>query len=279
MKKILVTGSSGYVGKHLCALLSKEYHVYGVDTEYSTGNLRRFYQSDIRHLEDTHLSWNNMPFEYDCIIHLAAKVRVNESVLTPTLYYDHNINGTTNILREIKTKNFIFASTGTAENPIVPYSLSKRVCEDIVKDMCASRNIKYTIFRFYNITGTAGYPATNPDGLFYNLEQARKTGTFKLYGTDYNTPDGTAIRDYVHVMEICHAIKKAIETPANNVENLGHGKGHSVKEIVEQYQLVNNCKFDVISCQRREGDLECSVLDNVSSYMSDLYTFDELLKV
>ena len=104
-------------------------------------------------------------------------------------------------------------------------------------------------------------------------------GTFNLFGTDYNTFDGSPIRDYVHVMEICHAIREAIEKPANGLENLGHGVGHTVKEMITKYQEVNNCKFDVVPCQRREGDLEYSVLDNVSTYMKELYSFDELMKV
>ena len=78
--------------------------------------------------------------------------------------------------------------------------------------------------------------------------------------------------------EFGHAIETAIEKPANGLENLGHGKGHSVLEMANKYQEVNNCKFDVVPCQRREGDLECSVLKNVSPYMKQLYTFDELMK-
>ena len=203
--------------------------------------------------------------------------RSNESVVMPHSYYNTNIHGTKNVLFGIKYKNFIFASTGAAENPISPYALSKRVAEDIVKEACHTGY--YTIFRFYNVIGTDGIiQPTNPDGLFYNLMKAERNGTFNLYGTDYNTPDGSAIRDYVHVLEICRAIETAIERPANRLENLGHGKGHSVKEMIAKYQEVNNCKFDVVPCQRREGDLEYSVLANVSPYMKQLYTFDELMK-
>ena len=280
-KNILITGSSGYIGQHLVKLLRDDYEVYGIDNRAIDNDLlddNHFMAMDIRYgLEDFLFNFQDWPEVWDCVVHLAALVRVNESVEQPYSYYNTNINGTANVLHGLKYKNFIFASTGAAENPISPYALSKRVAEDIVKEACHTGY--YTIFRFYNVIGTDGIiQPTNPDGLFSNLIKAERYGTFNLYGTDYNTFDGSPIRDYVHVMEICHAIREAIEKPANGLENLGHGIGHSVKEIVAKYQEVNNCKFEVVPCQRREGDLEYSVLNNVSSYMQELYTFDELMK-
>ena len=280
-KNILITGSSGYIGQHLVKLLEQDYDVYGIDMTPCHNDYlkhRNFMQINIRYdIADFLFAINNWPSEFDAIIHLAALVRVNESVEQPYSYYDTNINGTVNVLNDIKHKNFIFASTGAAENPISPYALSKRVTEDIVHEFCHTNN--YTIFRFYNVIGTDGViQPTNPDGLFSNLIKAERSGTFNLFGTDYNTPDGSPVRDYVHVLEICHALREAIERPANGLENLGHGQGHTVKQMVEKYQEVNNCKFDVVPCQRREGDLEYSVLDNVSPYMKHRYTFDELMK-
>ena len=279
-KKILITGSSGYIGQHLVKLLKDDYEVYGIDKltlAHDYLDEGRFIQYDIRHvIEGFVLSLNDWPEVFDCVIHLAALVRVNESVEMPYYYYNTNVEGTSNVLNQLKYHNFIFASTGAAENPISPYALSKRMAEDIVNESCHAGY--YTIFRFYNVIGTDGMPPTNPDGLFSNLIKAQNEGTFKLYGTDYNTHDGSAVRDYVHVMEICHAIRKAIEKPARGLENLGHGVGHSVKEIIAKYQEVNNCKFDVVPCQRREGDLEYSVLKNVSPYMKQLYSFDEMMK-
>lgn len=281
MKKVLVTGSSGYIGQHLVKLLKREgYEVFGIDNQKCINDYlkyKNFLEIDIRYdIEDFLFALGDWPDEFDAVIHLAALVRVNESVEQPYSYYNTNINGTTNVLHGLKYKNFIFASTGAAQNPISPYALSKRVAEDIVHESCHDSN--YTIFRFYNVIGTDGVSPTNPDGLFSNLIKAEKGGTFNLYGTDYNTHDGTPIRDYVHVNEICYALMEAIERPANGLENLGHGKGHSVMEMITKYQEVNKCKFDIIPCQRREGDLEYSVLDNVSSYMKELYTFDELMK-
>ena len=281
MKSVLITGSSGYIGQHLVKFLRNDYNVYGIDMKHCINDYLKhdhFMQMDVRFdLYDFMFDFNEWTNEFDAVIHLAALVRVNESVEQPYSYYNTNINGTVNVLHGIRYKNFIFASTGAAENPISPYALSKRVAEDIVHEFCHTNY--YTIFRFYNVIGTDGIiQPTNPDGLFSNLIKAERSGTFNLFGTDYATSDGSAVRDYVHVLEICHSIREAIERPANGLENLGHGQGHTVKQMVEKYQEVNNCKFDVVPCQRREGDLEYSVLKNVSPYMKQLYTFDELMK-
>ena len=280
-KNILITGSSGYIGQHLVKLLQKEYDVYGIDNKRAFNDYlkhKNFFEIDIRYdIQDFLFLFNDWPDEFDCVIHLAALVRVNESVEQPYAYYDTNFNGTVNVLTSIHHKNFIFASTGAAENPISPYALSKRVAEDIVHESC--HDSYYTIFRFYNVIGTDGIiQPTNPDGLFSNLIKAEKNGSFNLFGTDYNTSDGSPIRDYVHVMEICYAIREAIEKPANGLENLGHGIGHTVKQMITKYQEVNKCKFEVVPCQRREGDLEYSVLENVSPYMYELYTLYEMMK-
>ena len=278
MKKVLITGSSGYIGQHLVKLLKKEgYEVFGVDIKPCLNDYllpKQFLSYDITN--GYQLCHSD---EFDTVVHLAALVKVNESVLKPYEYYDTNINGTHNVLYNVKFKNFVFASTGTAANPINPYALSKRCAEDVVERYCIENTKTFTSFRFYNVIGSDGIAPTNMDGLMYNLMKARETGSFNLYGGDYNTPDGTPVRDYVHVNEICHSIQKAIETPANSLENLGHGRGHTVKEMVDVFKLVNNCDFVVNYCQRREGDLEYSVLDNPSTYMESTYTLSQLLKV
>jgi hypothetical protein len=134
-------------------------------------------------------------------------------------------------------------------------------------------------FRFYNVTGSDGIHPTNPDGLMWNLMNARTTGQFNLFGNDYNTIDGSCVRDYTHVNEICHAVIQGIEQSTNQIENLGHGVGTSVKQMIEIFQRVNNCQFETVVCPRREGDLETSVLDNPSVFMQHLYTIDNLLKI
>jgi UDP-glucose 4-epimerase len=284
MKKILITGCKGYIGQHLCKLLQHEYEIYGLDLVQ--GN-RVFYALDdghyvnhnIRHnIEHCVLDLLDWPDKFDCVIHLGALVRVNESMERPTEYYETNIKGTLNVLEDFACDNFIFASTGAAEYPVSPYALSKRCGEDIVKEQCAKHQRDFTIFRFYNVIGSDGIPPTNVDGLFYNLMKAQITGEFNLYGDDYETRDGSPVRDYVHVNEICHAIWQAIETPAMKLENLGHGVGMTVKEMVETYKKVNNCYFKVNVLPKRPGDLKYSVLDNPSKYMVNLYTNEELLR-
>ncbi len=284
MKKILITGCDGYIGQHLCKLLKDEYEIYGIDMARGKRaaynfNAGHYVNHNIRHYRiDSVLDIYTWPVKFDCVIHLAALVRVNESVATPTIYYETNITGTINVIEDFACDNFIFASTGAAEYPVSPYALSKRCGEDIVKELCAKHQRDFTIFRFYNVIGSDGIPPTNVDGLFYNLMKAQETGEFNLYGDDYETRDGSPVRDYVHVNEICHAIWQAIETPAMNLQNLGHGIGMTVKEMVDIYKKVNNCDFKVNVLPRRPGDLQSSVLDNPSKYMVHLYTNEELLR-
>jgi UDP-glucose 4-epimerase len=273
-KKVLITGNSGYIGSHLTKMLENEYEIYGLDVRPPQFEMANFMQVSI-----------NQPFnieeEFDAVIHLAALVNVGESEQKPISYYITNLNGTMNVVNKIKTKNFIFASTGAADGCESAYGISKRAAEDVVREFCTQhRPTPYTIFRFYNVIGSDGFNPTNPDGLMYNLMKARETGEFTIYGTDYErTSDGTCVRDYVHVNEICDALKQAIEKPSNSVECLGHGVGYTVKEIVNLFQKVNDVDFDVIKGPRRKGDIEVSVLENVSPYMRNLYTMEELLKV
>lgn len=284
MKKILITGNSGYIGSHLSKMLTAEngYEIHGLDINNPQHPVDNFYNIDI-----------TKPFssdeEYDAVIHLAALVNVGESEKIPTQYYVTNLNGTVNVLRKIKTKNFIFASTGAAELCESAYGISKRAAEDVVKEYCVENSVPYTIFRFYNVIGTSGFNPTNPDGLMYNLLKSKDTREFTIFGNDYPTgKDGTCIRDYVHVDEICYALKLAIENPANNIECLGHGVGHSVAEMFEIFERVNQAYLyptgeeDAVMLKygpRRPGDAAVSVLEDVSSYMVNMYSIEELLKV
>ena len=281
MKKILITGCSGYIGSHLCKRLESEYEIYGLDVRTNEHPVKQFFQADInRPLE--------VGFEFDAVIHLAALVNVGQSEQMPIQYYITNLNGTMNVLNKINTKNFIFASTGAAESCTSAYGVSKRAAEDVVKEYCTVHNpTPYTIFRFYNVIGTSGYAPTNPDGLMYNLMRSEYTREFTIFGNDYETPDGTCIRDYVHVDEICEAIRIAIEKPANGIECLGHGVGYSVKEIVDIFEKVNDSRLgegtdEAITVRygpRRQGDVPVSVLEDVSTYMKNLYSIDELLRL
>jgi len=269
MKKILVTGNSGYIGSHLCKALSRDYEVWGLDVNSPLAQVHQHYYSDIR---STLLGRFD---KFDAVVHLAALVKVGESKEAPYDYYDTNINGTMRVVG-LPCDNFIFASTGCAPDCSSPYAISKLAAEQVVQEY---RKFNYTIFRFHNVIGTAGFQPTNPDGLMSKLKLATFTGKFTIYGTDYNTKDGTAIRDYVHVQEICAAIILAIETPSNSIENLGHGNGYTVREMVDQFKKSNGVDFEVLSGPRRPGDLESSVLDKPSRYMKKLYSINELLVV
>ncbi len=265
MKKVLVTGSEGYIGKHLIKMLENKYDVYKLDLVDPSNPI------DIR-------KSINIDIEFDTVVHLAALVNVSRSTKFPLEYHDTNVNGTVNCLRDLQYKNFVFASTGSAAGLASPYAISKKMAELIVEDYCRKNNKEFTMFRFYNVTGVDGFPPTNPDGLMASLIRAQDEGIFYVYGGDYNTPDGSAIRDYTHVNEICSALVRAIDTASNSLENLGHGVGTSVKEMVRLYKEINNCDFKVEIRDRRPGDLEVSVLDNVSQYMTKLYDIKDLLR-
>jgi UDP-glucose 4-epimerase len=265
MKKILITGNSGYIGSHLSKLLEGEYEVYGMDLNNPQHPVVKHYKHDIR---------QNLPankIEFDAIVHLAALVNVGESQSKPTDYVMHGL----------KYKNFILASTGAAEYCASAYGTSKKAAEDCVKEWCEYQKIPFTTFRFYNVIGSDGFKPTNPDGLMYNLLKAEERGEFTIYGTDYETihGDGTCVRDYVHVMEICEALKTAIELPSNKIECLGHGVGYTVKEIVNLFCKVNDVDFMIKSGPRRDGDLPSSVLEDVSPYMKSIYSMEDLLKI
>jgi UDP-glucose 4-epimerase len=248
-------------------------YTVGLDRVFKPQIADKFVQQDI-------LEGKVVEGEFDTVVHLAALVNVGDSVKNPMRYYETNVTGTLKMLENVDYKHFIFASTGAAENSISPYALSKRATEDMVRQYCKLNDKECTMFRFYNVIGSAGYDPTNMDGLMYNLINATKTGEFNVYGDTYDTYDGTALRDYVHVSEICNAIKKAIEMPSTNeIDNLATGSGYSVLQMIDFFKEVNNCDFKVNILPRRPGDLARSVLRDVSPYMKEIFTIQEKLKV
>ena len=272
--KILITGSSGYIGRHLCHVLQDE-DVTGLDKFYRPQKSKHFIEQNI-------LDSNPIEDEYDVVVHLAALIKVGQSMMCPMEYYKNNVTGTLKVLENIRTKNFIFASTGAAEFSQFgsPYGLSKLQTESLVRQYCTLNNIDFTIFRFYNVIGTIGYEPTNVDGLMYNLIKAKETGEFNVFGNDYNTPDGTAVRDYVHVLEICRAIQFAIKRPSNlMIENLGSGTGYSVQKMIDTFKKVNGVDFKVNYLPKRAGDLPENVLKNVSPYMQKTFTIEQMLRI
>lgn len=261
--KILITGSEGFIGKHLVKQLKDFYEVHQVD-------IKNTVPIDITHSI-------NFDIEFDAVVHLAALVNVNRSLDHPAKYFNVNVNGTLNLLENLNYKHFIFASSASAAGMTNPYGISKRMAEYLVEDHCQKNNKDYTIFRFSNVTGTDGFPPRE-DSLLAKLMQAEKDGVFQIYGTDYNTPDGTAIRDYTHVNEVCDAIAQALVQPSNSLESLGHGIGTSVKEICDIYMRVNNCTFKIVRLPRRLGDMETSISQTPSKYIRKQYTIEDLLR-
>jgi UDP-glucose 4-epimerase len=275
MKKIMVTGCTGYIGQHLVRYLNElgGYYVYGVDTNYNSSMASYLYGINIK---DISLGIYDYPIEFDAVVHLAALVRVGESVEQPARYYNTNIRGSFNIIDKVCTHNFVFASTGAAEKMSSPYAISKKVVEDYIID----RVKNYTIFRFYNVVGSDyGIKPTNPDGILSNLIKAKETDTFKIHGVDYPTKDGTCVREYVHVMDICRAIVKAIDKPTNQIENLAYGDTRTVREIVDIFRKTNNVNFGIQLGKARDGDAAEYYLKNPSSLMERNYTYEDMFRV
>lgn len=268
--KILVTGSNGYIGKHLCSILS-EHEVFGLDLHdrNQAPNVKKYFQTDIR--KDS----LNIDEEFDAVIHLAALVSVSESVKKPKDYYDTNTLGTINLLKHIYYDQFIFGSTCSAAYPENPYGVSKLVAETYVEWLASD----YTIFRFYNVIGSDGYSPTNEDGLFFNLIKSLETGQIDIFGSDYDTKDGTAVRDYVHVMEICHSIKSALNNNSMKIENLGHGAGYSVEQIINCFEKTNDIILKRNYLERRDGDPAVITLNHISDYMINMYSLSDYLTV
>jgi len=263
MKKVLITGSSGYIGSHLCKMLAEKYIVQGLDIK----------QKDIAHNEI-------IDDEYDCVVHLASYFSGSQSTFNPSLCYTFNVTGTINLLNTIKTKNIIFTSSGQTSLYANPLSISKQAIEDCVVEYCnKNKRTSYTIFRIHYVLGGDIVKFGNTYGLMASLINAVNTGQFTIHGDDYNTADGTCIRDYVHVNEICHAIAQAIEEPANGMEELGHGSGKSIKEIVKLFKSVNNVNFNTILGSRLAGEPAEVVCKKPSRYLKKMYEIEDLLKI
>lgn len=270
MKNVLITGDMGYIGSHLKQMIQK------TRTDINVQGFDFFSGEDIKIASCFYK--NVFDIEWDVIVHLAALVKVGESVKHPISYYQTNVKGTINALQFLNYNHFIFASTGAASNPTSPYGYSKLMAEHCVQEHCITNNLDHTIFRFYNVIGQDGFNPTNEDGLFYKLKQACHTKEFELYGTNYKTKDGTCVREYIHVNDICKSIIKAIDEPSNSIENLAYGDTRTVKEIINIFKEVNNVNFQIKEMPRRKGDLEACYLPNPSFYMNRNYSYEQMLK-
>lgn len=277
MPKVLVTGSSGYIGQTLVDMLPSSYEIHCLDRKVAKViQPARCYLQDINNMEE-------LKDHYDVVIHLAALVNVKQSTEMPLTYFKTNFGGTLKLLENVDCDHFIFASTGAAENPTSPYAMSKRNAESMIRSYCQIVKKKCTIFRFYNVTGMGVIGPTNPDGLLYNLMKAKETGVFNIYGKKYFTKDGTALRDYIHVKDVCGALIRSMENPSvalmDQIQNLGTGHGHTVLEMANIFKRVNNCDFEIRFLENRVGDLPKSVLLDPSPYFKNNYTIEQMLRI
>ena len=276
--KVLVTGCSGYIGSHLCKLLSKDPNIelYGLDKSVPVHTSLNF---DLQNINWTNY-WSHEinTTIFDCIIHLAAEVSVPRSVGNPIPYYQTNVVGTLNLLSKIRTKKFIYGSTGSAAHLSNPYSVSKKAAEEIVEQHCKTHSIEYSIIRLNNVLGSDSLPIRK-DTILAHLINSIETKSFMIYGTDYDTKDGTCERDYTHVIDVCEGIKRVINSSSNQLEEFGTGQATTVKEVVEGFQKLNHCDFKIIPMPRRPGDVARSVVKTPSKFFKPNLNITEMLSI
>ena len=308
--KILVTGGLGYIGSHVTVLLlQKGYEVISVDNldnsslkvldgiESITGNRPFFEAFDVRNEDQMSLLFDKFP-EIDGVIHFAAHKAVGESVENPLKYYENNISGLVQILKPVIQKSipFIFSSSCTVygqadQMPITemaaikkaesPYGNTKQIGEEIIQDTCrVSPNINATALRYFNPIGAhqsaliGELPIGVPQNLVPYITQTA-TGQreqLSVFGDNYPTPDGTAIRDYIHVVDLAQAhvtaLKKLLKNEqATNFDfyNVGTGKGSSVLEVITAFETVTGKKLNYKIVDKREGDVTQAFADTTKA--------------
>lgn len=296
--KILVTGGAGYIGSHTCVeLLNEGFEVVAIDNfsnskSSSLDAIKKITGKDFKFYEIDYLDKDalNKVFEenkIDAVINFAGFKAVGESVQKPIEYYTNNISGALNLLdvmRKHNVKKFVFSSSATVYGnpekiPLTedckiggttnPYGTSKLFIEQILKDIYASDNSwDIIILRYFNPVGAheSGLIGEDPKGIPNNLmPYIAKVATKELkelsvFGNDYNTPDGTGVRDYIHVVDLAKGHVLALnklekEGKGLFIYNLGTGTGYSVLDLVHAYEKANNVKVPYKIAPRRDGDI------------------------
>jgi UDP-glucose 4-epimerase len=297
MKKILLAGGAGYIGSHTAVeLLESGYEVIVADNysnscpeavrrvEEITGKSVKTYEVDIKDSEKLEEVFKEN--EIDAVIHFAGLKAVGESVEKPVLYYRNNIDTTLSLLEcmhKYGVKNIIFSSSATVygeENPVPyteemkrgtctnPYGWTKVMMEQILEDAAkADKELSVVLLRYFNPIGAheSGRIGEDPQGIPNNLMPyvaqvaVGRREKLTIFGRDYNTPDGTCRRDYIHVVDLAKGHVKAIdyilEHDGVEIFNLGTGTPYSVTEIVETFEKVNSIKIHRVYGSRRAGDL------------------------
>lgn len=293
-KNILVSGGAGYIGSHTCvALLESGYSVIVADnlSNSKPDILERihkitnsdiiFYKTDVTDsLSVKHIFEENQIYG---VIHCAGFKAVGESVKTPLTYYRNNLLSTIELAKaciEHNVKNFVFSSSATVygenhapftENmPLMPatnpYGETKIMSEKILRDTTAAdEGFSVSLLRYFNPVGAheSGFIGEDPNGIPSNLmpyitKVAKgQLALLRVFGNDYDTPDGTGIRDYIHVMDLAegHVAALANMKPGVSVYNLGTGKGTSVLELIHAFERTNGIKIPYTITQRRPGDI------------------------
>jgi UDP-glucose 4-epimerase len=289
--KILVTGGCGYIGSHtIIDLLENGYDVVSIDNLSNSNQeiikkvdqiTKKSFKNYVVDLCDINLVCQIFELEKPThIIHFAAFKSVPESVQKPLKYYQNNLVSLINLLQlsqDFKVEKFIFSSSCsvygnpstlpvTENSPLLiaetPYASTKQMCEKIIHDFSKVSEIKFTILRYFNPVGNhqSGLinQELNGDSIFSNLIKSLQSNSeFTIYGGDYPTPDGTPIRDFIHVMDIARAHTLSIERQSDKFKilNLGFGKGISILEIIETFEKITNNKLNWKIGERRSGDV------------------------
>ena len=301
--RILVTGGTGFIGSNTCVELIRNGHeIVIVDNLYNskidvldkiaeiTGHKPLFYQTDILDYEGLDQVFQSHPF--DAVIHFAGYKAVGESVEKPLLYYQNNIAGSINlyaIMKKHQVKKLVFSSSatvygddfdvpfkeeyglGTTTNP---YGTTKKMNEMIITDMGkADPEMSSVILRYFNPIGAdeTGLLGEHPNGIPNNLVPyiaqvvMGQRDYLRVWGNDYDTPDGTGVRDYIHVVDLAKAHVKAIEYAAEHqgteVINIGTGKGYSVLEVLHAYEKACGKEIPFKIMDRRPGDIAVCYAD------------------
>jgi len=284
-KSVLVTGGAGYIGAHACKALAKAGYtpvtydnlVYGHPKAVRWGPLEKGDIGDRKQLEMVMKKYNP-----SAVMHFAAYAYVGESVMNPKIYYRNNVAGTLSLLESMISCNIdkiIFSSTCATygmpdqipidedhrQHPINPYGRSKLMIEWILQDFAAAYDLKFVSLRYFNAAGADPDaeigedhdPETHLIPLVLDVALGNRN-RLDIYGTDYDTPDGTCIRDYVHVSDLADAHLLALEYlndgGQSNVFNLGNGNGFSVREVISTATKVTGCDIPYLESKKRPGD-------------------------
>lgn len=303
--KILVTGGTGYIGSHTAVeLLNSGYEIVIIDNfsnsksdvldkiKLITNKDFKFYEGDVCNKDLLRKIFNEN--EIDAVIHFAGYKAVGESVKKPIMYYRNNIDSTLSlieVMNEFNCKKIVFSSSATVYgNPTTlpikedfplsttnPYGSTKLMIENILRDLYISDNDwSIALLRYFNPIGAhvSGLIGENPKGIPNNLMPYivkvanKELDELSIFGNDYNTPDGTGVRDYIHVVDLAKghikAIEKILKDKGIDAYNLGTGIGYSVLDLVTTFERVNNIKVPYKITDRRPGDIASCYAD--SSY-------------